>query len=68
MTKQKITINKICSDLGFSTTNFERWAKGMLPTYENLIAIVDYLDCSIDEILGRNYIIKVHFIFSDTFF
>ena len=44
MKKQNITIVKICKDLNFSNTNFERWAKGMLPTYDNLIRISNYLD------------------------
>ena len=55
MRRQNITVVKICKDLNFSTTNFERWSKGMLPTYDNLIRISNYLDCSIDEILGRFY-------------
>ena len=55
MEKQNISISKICKDLNFSYTTLERWAKGILPTYENLIRISNYLDCSIDEILGRFY-------------
>ncbi len=53
MKEQNITKVKLCSDLGISHSSLDRWATGILPTYANLIAIADYLDCSIDKLLGR---------------
>ncbi len=53
MKAQNITKVKLCEDLGISHSSLDRWATGILPTYSNLIAIADYLDVSIDKLLGR---------------
>lgn len=53
MKEQNITKVKLCDDLGISHSSIERWAKGILPTYANLVAIAEYLDCSIDKLVGR---------------
>ncbi len=51
--EQNITKVKLCKDLGISHSSLDRWASGTLPTYANLISIADYLDVSIDKLLGR---------------
>ncbi len=55
---KKISQAKLCRDVGISESCFKRWKRGVLPTYENLIAIAIYLDCSIDELIGRNYLLS----------
>lgn len=55
---QNISQAKLCREIHISQSCFKRWEKGVLPTYENLILITNYLVCSIDQILGRNYIAK----------
>ncbi len=41
------------NDCGISYSSVKRWKKGMLPTYSNLLMVAKYLNCSIDELLGR---------------
>lgn len=53
MKEQSIKKVKLCDDLGISHSSIERWAKGILPTYANLILVAEYLDISIDKLLGR---------------
>ncbi|MBQ8522315.1 MAG: helix-turn-helix transcriptional regulator [Clostridia bacterium] len=42
---------KLCKDLGISRTNFSRWSTGTKPTLSKIIAIANYLNCNIDELL-----------------
>lgn len=51
--QQGITKVKFTNDLGLSISNFARWKKGILPTYQNLLEMSIYLNYSIDELLGR---------------
>lgn len=53
MNFNKIKKITLCNDLGISHSTIDRWATGILPTYSNLITIAQYLDCSIDKLLGR---------------
>ena len=39
--------------LGFSNATATKWKSGSIPGGEALIKIADYLDCSIDYLLGR---------------
>lgn len=55
---QNISQAKLCREIHISQSCFKRWKIGVLPTYENLILITSYLVCSIDQILGRNYMAK----------
>lgn len=42
-------------DLGFSNGLFSQWKSGMQnPSAEKIIKIADYLDCSVDYLLGRD--------------
>lgn len=50
---QNIKKISLCKDLGISHSSIDRWSTGILPTYSNLIALAEYLDCSIDKLLGR---------------
>lgn len=45
-----ISINKIESDLGFSSSSISKWKKSM-PGANSLKMVADYLDVSIDELL-----------------
>lgn len=56
--KQNLSQTKLCHDINISISCFKRWKHGVLPNYDNLITICNYLDCSIDEILGRKYSFK----------
>ena len=51
-----VTIKKLCTDLGFSRTNFSRWKKGTNPNFLNIICISEYLKCDIDDILEKEII------------
>lgn len=48
-----ISQSKFCADLNFSRTNFSRWKNGTLPSLSKLIAISNYLNCSIDDLLEK---------------
>lgn len=56
--KQKLSQAKLCRETHISESCFKRWKRGVLPTYENLVLISNYLECSIDNLLGRKYEIK----------
>jgi transcriptional regulator with XRE-family HTH domain len=53
--------NGLCDEwladgLGFTKETIARYTKGQsLPTVQNLIKIADYLNCSVDYLLGRTY-------------
>lgn len=42
---------KFCADLHIGKPNFTYWKKGTLPKLRTLVAIADYLNCSIDDLL-----------------
>lgn len=53
---KNIAIGKMLSDCGLSKNTLSTMqSAGFLPRIENLIKISDYLDCSIDYLLGRNF-------------
>ena len=45
--------NTIAAHLGLSNATATKWKKGSIPNGETLTGIADYLDCSIDYLLGR---------------
>lgn len=50
-----ITAYKVAKETGISQGRMNEYKNGkMIPTAENLIKIADYLDCSIDFLLGRS--------------
>lgn len=54
MCKQnKISITKLCSEIGLSSGVLSKWKSGSIPNGETLIKIADYLNCSVDYLLGR---------------
>lgn len=51
---RKISAKKLSEDTGISTGNISDWKNGRsMPTALKLIQLADYLDCSVDFILGR---------------
>lgn len=56
--QQKIKVKTLCEETGIGESTYYDWKNGKLPQYENLITVANYLDCSIDELLGRHYVIK----------
>lgn len=49
-----ITAYKIAKDTGISQGLMGEYKKGIkLPTIQNLVKIADYLQCSVDYLLGR---------------
>ena len=49
-----ITAKKLSDDTGISTGNISDWKSGRsMPTAIKLDVIADYLDCSVDYLLGR---------------
>lgn len=52
--KKNISKNKMLTDLNLSKSSFIDWHnRGTIPGGETLIKIADYLDCSVDYLLGR---------------
>ncbi|WMJ23347.1 helix-turn-helix transcriptional regulator [Paludicola sp. MB14-C6] len=52
--EKNINANKLSIETGISTGNISDWKKGRsYPTAQKLVIIADYLDCSIDYLLGR---------------
>lgn len=51
---KKISIGKMLSDCSLSKNTLSSMQSGgYLPRVENLVRIADYLDCSVDYLLGR---------------
>ena len=51
--KRSCKPNTIAKSIGLSTATATKWKNGTIPNGEALIKIADYLDCSIDYLLGR---------------
>ncbi len=49
-----LTAKKLSNDTGISTGNISDWKSGRsMPTAIKLDILADYLDCSVDYLLGR---------------
>lgn len=54
LNERKISAKKLSEDTGISTGNISDWKSGRsMPTALKLIQLANYLDCSVDFILGR---------------
>jgi len=54
ISKKGINSKKLSDATGISTGNISDWKSGRsMPTASKLIILADYLDCSIDYLLGR---------------
>ena len=50
----KLNAKKVSDDTGISTGNISDWKSGRsMPTATKLDILADYLDCSVDYLLGR---------------
>ncbi len=45
--------NTVAKAVGMSSATATKWKNGAIPNGEALIKIADYLDCSVDYLLGR---------------
>ena len=45
--------NTVARAIGMSSATATKWKNGAIPNGEALIKIADYLDCSIDYLMGR---------------
>ena len=45
--------NTVAKAIGVSTAIATKWKNGTIPNGETLTNIADYLDCSVDYLLGR---------------
>ena len=45
--------NTVAKAIGVSTATATKWKNGTIPNGETLTKIADYLDCSVDYLLGR---------------
>ena len=52
VTSKGITLKQLEEDLGLAKHHTNKWKKS-LPSYKSLIKLADYLDVSIDTLLGR---------------
>lgn len=49
-----MTAKKVSDDTGISTGNISDWKSGRsMPTAPKLVILADYLNCSVDYLLGR---------------
>ena len=55
LSNKAISVYKIIKDTKLSSACFEKWFNGTEPTLSSLIILSDYLDCSIDFLVGREY-------------
>ena len=51
---QKVSISKIITDCGLNKNALFTMQSGYYPRLETLVTIADYLDCSVDYLLGRD--------------
>ena len=52
--KQKnVKPTPLITAIGLSKGNLSKWRNGTVPTGDILVKIADYLDCSVDYLLGR---------------
>lgn len=51
--KLNIKPNTLAKEIGISSGILTKWKNGTIPSGEMLIKIADYLDCSVDYLLGR---------------
>lgn len=52
---------KVSENTGISTGNISDWKSGRsFPTAQKLVVLADYLDCSIDYLLGRTSIPEIN--------
>ena len=64
----KITAKKLSEDTGISTGNISDWKNGRsMPSASKLDILADYLDCSVDYLLGRDEAISDNYIVSDKY-
>ena len=49
----KISHWQLCKRIGVSESNIRGWRKGAVPKLDTLCKIANYLNCSIDYLLGR---------------
>lgn len=49
----KISHWQLCKRIGVSESNLRGWRKGAVPKLDTLCKIANYLNCSIDYLLGR---------------
>lgn len=52
--QQNVTISKIITDCGLNKNALVTMQSGYYPRLETLVNIADYLNCSIDYLLGRD--------------
>lgn len=56
---KSISLKTMLSDCGLGINLISHLAKGQAVTYVNLAKIADYLDCSVDYLLGRTDVVEV---------
>lgn len=53
--------NPVGKKLGISSGVISKWKnEGTLPNGENLIKLADYLNCSVDYLLGRTDVVEIN--------
>lgn len=56
---KSISLKTMLSDCGLGINLISHLSKGQAVTYVNLAKIADYLDCSVDYLLGRTDVVEV---------
>ena len=58
LNQKKISANKMLIDCGLGTSTIKNMESGSVPSVDKILAIADYLGCSVDYLLGRDMIQK----------
>lgn len=58
--KRNLSKNKLLQNSNLSKSLFDNMKKGQMPSFDKLCAIAEYLDCSMDYIVGRTDIPQAH--------
>jgi len=61
MFERKMTTRELAEVSGCSQTSISAWTRGVYPKLSNITKLADYLDCSIDFLLGRTDNTKILF-------
>lgn len=51
--REKTTIAKLESDLGFGNSSIKKWEKGCSPSIDKIVKVATHFDVSIDYLMGR---------------
>ena len=58
--KKGLSKNRLLINVGLNKSVFDNMKKGQIPAVDKIHKIADYLDCSVDYLLGRTDVVEVN--------